>query len=245
MIKKKLKKKSKINQIYQYRGDAQPTEGKEEKRTSKAGNQMKILKSPSNKDIHQLKLMKKKIADLETITTELKGQIQAISLKEINEKLEECSQNVEKKANAIEIKKLNNAIDTTNGRFDGINKELEGIQKAIKDAQENEELNSLKLKFSSMDSKLTVGLKSIKDLNTKVTENMMMQIVPQAQIGGDEDKKEERFNQFVDETTSKTSKLQENLSQLQTEITRISKSIDERIEEKANKEALTDLECKN
>jgi len=196
----------------------------------------------NTKDLQQIKLAKKKMADLETAIAEIRNELKNINMKEMNQKLEDFSQIIDKKASLLDIKKLNSSIDSTSSRFDDVYKEMDSIKKDLKAQQENEELNNLKLKFNSLESKLGIGLKNIKEIQTKMAEQMTMQIIPHDAINVDDDKKDEKFNQFVDETNEKITKIKDTLNVLQTEFTKLNKEVQEKIEEKATKESVTDLE---
>eukprot|EP00831_Metopus_contortus_P047744 TRINITY_DN3865_c0_g1_i1.p1 TRINITY_DN3865_c0_g1~~TRINITY_DN3865_c0_g1_i1.p1 ORF type:complete len:306 (-),score=104.04 TRINITY_DN3865_c0_g1_i1:35-952(-) len=85
---------------------------------------------------------------------------------------------------------------------------------------------------------------NIKDLQTKVTETMTLQIMPQADQANEEEKREEAMNQFMEETNEKVAKLKDAISTFKSEFEALSRGVEEKIELKASKESLVDLENK-
>ena len=194
------------------------------------------------KDQQQMKMLHTKVQELESQFAELKGEVTGLSTKDLQDKLVDITQALDKKAPILELKKLYGTFDASNSRFEDVKKEIAEMQKGMKLLEENEDLKSLKLKFTSMENKLMIGLKNIKDLQAKVSETMTFQIMPQSQQANEDEKKEEKMNQFMDETNEKVNKIKDSVTQFKTDFNNLTRSVEEKIETKAAKEALVDLE---
>ena len=201
----------------------------------------KIIVSNS-RDQQLLKSLAAKVKELETTCAGLRSDMTALNLKEIHDKLAELPQALEKKASILDLKKLYSSLEDSTNRYDDTKKEIEALRQAIRTLEESEEVKSLQLKVTSMDNKLIIGLKSIKDLQTKVAETMTLQIMPQTQMGNDDEKREEKFNAFMDEVNDKIAKVKDMIGQVKVEFGQLAKDVDEKVEMKASKEALIDLE---
>ncbi len=196
----------------------------------------------NGREHQQMRLLRAKVQELETLCTGMRGELAALNTKEMQEKLGEVLQTMDKKASILDLKKMYGSLDDTSGRFEDIKKEMAEIHKAIKVLEENEELKSLKLKCASLENKLIASLKNVKDLQTKVTETMTLQIMPQSQQLNEEDKKEDRLSQFVEETNEKVGKMREAMSQFKIDFEALSRALDDKVDSKASKESLVDLE---
>ncbi len=196
----------------------------------------------NNKDQLQFKAIRNKLQELETVCTGLKADMANLNTKELTDKLAEISQTLEKKASILDLKKMYGSLDDNNGRFEDIKKELLGIQKSIKTLEEGEELKAQKLRITSLESKLTSGLKNMKDLQAKLAETMTLQIMPQTQQMNEEEKKEDKISQFMDEINEKVNKVSATIAQFKLDFANLSKGVDDKVEIKASKESLIDLE---
>jgi hypothetical protein len=201
----------------------------------------KIIVSNS-RDQQQLKTLAAKVKELETTCAGLRSDMTALNLKELHDKLAELPQVLEKKASILDLKKLYSSLEDSSTRYDDTKKDIAALRQSIKALEENEEVKSLQLKVTSMDNKLIIGLKSIKDLQTKMAETMTLQIMPQTQMGNDDEKREEKFNAFMDEVNDKIAKVKDMIGQVKAEFGQLTKDVDEKVELKASKESLIDLE---
>ena len=211
---------------------------------------LRVIKMAVNsKDPPQIKLIKLKLQEIDATCTAMKNDMAALNTKEVQDKLAEIILTIDKKANILDLKKLYGALDDSNSRFEDVKKEVSGLHKAIKDLEENEELKGLKLKFASLESKLAIGLKNIKDLQGKMAETMTLQIMPQSQQNNDEEKKDDKMTQFMEEIGDRVSKLRDEITKFKADFNNLTKNVEEKIETKSTKESLVDLEsklgCKN
>ena len=195
------------------------------------------------KDQQLLKALSKRVQDIEEKIVDLKvGDNKSTSgITELRTVLTELSQAMEKKAAVLELKKMNGYIDEINERNAGIAKEMNGLQKSVKSLEENEEVKGLKLKFASLDNKLNVSLKNLKELQTKVAENMGLQIIPQTQ-DGEEERKEERLKQFMDETNDKINGVKLIVQGFKKDFAKLSDSLNAKVDSKASVDSLIELE---
>lgn len=195
------------------------------------------------KDHQILKAACKGLQELETKYMDMKTENDGYkqSVKENKEKIAELSLALEKKAANLELKKLNGAIDDANERNNDVKKEMEQVKKALKMLEENEEIKSVKLKCTSLEGKINTILKNMKDLQTKMLENMNMQIIPQVQSDTDE-KKEEQLRQFMDETRDKLNALKTASQAIKKEFTDFSSSITAKLSRVADLDLLIELE---
>eukprot|EP01022_Parablepharisma_sp_SALTPOND_P018475 TRINITY_DN301_c0_g2_i1.p4 TRINITY_DN301_c0_g2~~TRINITY_DN301_c0_g2_i1.p4 ORF type:complete len:382 (+),score=73.61 TRINITY_DN301_c0_g2_i1:8016-9161(+) len=198
----------------------------------------------NNKDQQVLRTMRAKLQELETTCNGLKAEMANLNTKELSDKLADITQSLDKKASILDLKKMYGTLDDSNERFESIKKEISGIYKSIKVLEENEELKSQKLRITSLESKLGTGLKTIKDIQNKLAETMTLQIMPQAEQINEEEKKEDKITQFMDEISEKVNKIKDAMTQFKADFANMSKNVDDKIEIKASKESLIDLENK-
>jgi hypothetical protein len=120
---------------------------------------------------------------------------------------------------------------------------MENVRKSLKILEENEELKNLKLKCTSLDGKLTSGLKTIKEMQAKINETMNLQIMPQGQ-GAEEEKKEEQLNKFMEDTVEKLSTFKTALQTTIKDFNNLSNNLDSRLSQFPNLDNLVELESK-
>lgn len=208
------------------------------------GGQNKVQKiiMTNSKDQQMLRAMKTKLQELETVCNGLKADMANSNTKELHDKIAEITTALDKKASILDVKKMYGSLDDNNGRFEEIKKEMAGMQKEIKVLEEAEELKAQKLRIGSLESKLTTGLKAIKDIQMKLAETMTLQILPQNQQMNEEEKKEDKIQIFMDEINEKVSKIKDQMALFKIDFAKLTQGVEEKIDVKASKESLVDLE---
>ena len=224
-------------------------ESKEEKKTKPEGATKQHTKvqrvAVSNaRDQQEFKSIRTKLIELETMCINLKVEFEGLNNKELSDKINELLQGLDKKASILDLKKLYGTLDGNNERFESIKKDVTTVQKSIKDLEDNEEGKAQKLRIASLESKIGSSLKAIRDIQTKMADTLMMQIVPQQQQAHEEDKKEDKMSDYVEEINDKLNKMRDAIAQFKADFASLSKAVDDKIESRSSKESLIDLESR-
>lgn len=206
----------------------------------------KIKVSSIEKDLS----ISKELINSETIKT----QVLEKKLKELFDNMDETNkQNVklftqlmnslEKKPSEMDLKKMSSSMSDTNSQIMNCKKQIEMIQQSIISLEKNEDLNLLKLKFNSLDTKIPTIVKNIKDLEIKILENLGP-TMPQQMQGIDEGQAEEIIRKHVSETSEKITSLKISVQNIAKDYAILSNSIETKLDSRATVDSLIELENK-
>jgi chromosome segregation ATPase len=208
-------------------------------------NQISLLSiKESQKALRQLSKRVKELDEkVERMNTSPNNNEEA--LKDLNKRIKELSQSVEKKANALDMKSVLASISELNEHNNSIKSEVASIDQSLTTLATADETKVLKGKVSSLESKLTYALNSMKEFQTKFSEFSSLQpILPTEEIEEEGDKEEDRMNYFMDETNKKIKELKLIIEKQDRDFVRLSNSVNEQLNSKASIESLIELENK-
>eukprot|EP00826_Nyctotherus_ovalis_P038205 TRINITY_DN3569_c0_g1_i17.p1 TRINITY_DN3569_c0_g1~~TRINITY_DN3569_c0_g1_i17.p1 ORF type:complete len:490 (+),score=153.32 TRINITY_DN3569_c0_g1_i17:48-1517(+) len=193
-----------------------------------------------------LRQLSKRVNELNERLAEIKGSSDnsETMMKELSEKVEALSQSVDKKAAALDMKSVIASTSEINERNKNIKNDVAVIESSLKNLATTEETKTLKGRVSSLESKLTFAIKSMKEFQMKFSELSSFQPIAADVPEDNEDKDEARFNCFADETNKKLEDLKLLVEQQARDFARLSASVSEQLNSKASVENLIELENK-
>lgn len=213
---------------------------------SVAPSPMSTRKPRTNAKVEQaLRGLLKRMKEAEENVVDLKASrdTNAVGVREAREKLAELVQAVERKASVLDLKKVTGYVESFKDNSSDVTGEIEKLQKAVKALEENEDVRSVKLKQSSVDSKIVIILKNLKELQTKVNENAGLQIIPtQASPEPEEEKREDQTRFILEEVNKKINEVKLTMQANRKEFTVLSEFVNAQLAGKASMENLIDLE---
>ncbi len=182
------------------------------------------------------------VADLEARCVDMRAEINGMNSKELREKVAELADCVEKKAATLELKKVNGTVEYVNQKCEDLAKSLADMKKSYKSVEDNDAFNQLRLKVGSLDNKMSVVVKNVKEVQTKLSENMCLQLTPQERESPEDDKVEARLDQFSREMGARLEKITQGLAESCGGAAKVGAEIDGKLEGKVGREEIVNLE---
>lgn len=194
-----------------------------------------------------LRQLSKRVKEVDDKLSEMKtnSEVNDNLLKELQERVELLTQSVDKKAAALDMKAMLASISELNARNNALKSSVVTIEETLKTFASVDETKVLKGKVSSLESKLTFALRSMKEFQKKFSDLATFQPISATEAPeDDENKEEERINRFMDETNKKIEELKILIEKQSNDFTRLSGSVNEQMNSKASIENLIELENK-
>jgi len=194
-----------------------------------------------------LRQLSKRVKELDERIEEMKSNSgnSEEPLRILNNRIEGISQSVEKKADALDTKAILASVSELGEHNNSLKNELTSIEQRLTSLATADETKVLNGKVSSLESKLTFALKSMKDFQTKFSEFSSLQpMLPEEEIEDKGDKEEDRLNSFMSETNKKIEELKLIIEKQDKNFLRFTNSVNEQMNSKASIENLIELENK-
>lgn len=199
-------------------------------------------------DQKMLKKLDKRVKELEEKMVDVKVYTDenGTGIKDLKDKVHELAANLEKKAAILELKKLSGAIDDINDRISTATKEREEIKKSVKNLESSDETKSLKLKMTSLDNKVSISIKNLKELQQKVAENMGISVIP---AGGqsveiDDHNNDDKIKKVMIELDDKISEVKKMINIVKRDMEKICDDVNTKLGDRASQDSLIELENK-
>ena len=231
-------------------------EKKEGTEESEGGSKMVGIKLPtttrtvqlSNIDSQKMiKLMNKRMKAIENNMGKMDVTAENIEtkIKELNEKIEDLNKAMTKKAAVLDMKSAMGSIGDLNEKNVELANEINKLKKQLKSVSDNEELKLLKSQVTSLDSKLTFGLKNVKDIQSKLAIISSFQgLSPDQSPNEEKDETKDELNHYIEETNEKIAQIKSNIENLKKSLDEISNTSSEALNSKASADSVVELENK-
>ena len=151
---------------------------------------------------------------------------------------------IDKKATILDIKSALSSIHALNVQDNEIVKDIELLKENTKMLLNNEEVKRLNGKFIAQEGKITTVLQSIRELQKKVSEAASISIIPHQEIRVTEEKNDEQFIKYMDDTNDKIESLKEMILAFKSDYEKNLESLNFKLIGAVSNESLVNLENK-
>lgn len=197
--------------------------------------------SPAEKQ--QLKKLSGQVAELETKYFDLRDDLRAINYLQLQSDLKELTQVVDKKATILDIKKATSSFESLNLKLIELSKTVsDGFTKFDNLVESNESFQNVKKQINTLDKQFNICMKSISELTLKYTQAANLKMETELADANSANKVEALFNELAKDLRYKFDKLNNLTNNTQSNVEKLAKDVEERINSVALRKELQELE---